>query len=219
MKADGYRFSRRTPIQSQKQVPDAKSLLEQLSLTPVPIAHVHAQELMPISALVDRLPEAVALVHEDLSLRFGRRIDPTKGRDGMAAEQLLRVAILKQQTGLSYERLAFALADSSTYRSFCREKINQMVVRQARDLGVEKGTKVRTDCLVVDSNIHHPTDSSLLWDCVRVLVRIMKRAQAAFGFEFVSQRAVATGDRELTAEAPNALDELGAKTRPTNATR
>ncbi len=190
-----------------------KSLLEQLSLTPVPIAHVHAQELVAISALLDRLPEAVALVHEDLSLRLGRRVDPTKGRDGMAAEQLLRVAILKQQTGLSYERLAFALADSSTYRSFCRlgyeqkpstksalqknvkrvsvatwEKINQMVVRQARDFGVEKGTKVRTDCLVVESNIHHPTDSSLLWDCVRVLARIMKRAQAAFGFEFVSHR-------------------------------
>lgn len=190
-----------------------KSLLEQLSLTPVPIAHVHAQELVAVSALLDRLPEAVALVHEDLSLRFGRRVDPTKGRDGMAAEQLLRVAILKQQTGLSYERLAFALADSSTYRSFCRlgyeqkpptksalqknvkrvsvatwEEINQMVVRQARDLGVEKGTKVRTDCLVVESNIHHPTDSSLLWDCVRVLARIMKRAQETFGFEFVSHR-------------------------------
>jgi IS5 family transposase len=190
-----------------------KSLLEQLSLTPVPIAHVHAAELAAVGLLLDRLPEAVALVHEDLSVRHGRRVDPTKGRDGMAAEQLLRIAVLKQHTGLSYERLAFALADSSTYRSFCRlgyeqkpptksalqknvkrvtvatwERINQMVVRQARDLGVEKGAKVRTDCLVVESNIHHPTDSSLLWDCVRVLTRIMKRARKAFGFDFVSHR-------------------------------
>lgn len=190
-----------------------KSLLEQLSLTPVPIAHVHAAELAAVGLLLDRLPEAVALVHEDLSVRHGRRVDPTKGRDGMAAEQLLRVAVLKQHTGLSYERLAFALADSSTYRSFCRlgyeqkpptksalqknvkrvtvatwEKINQMVVRQARDLGVEKGAKVRTDCLVVESNIHHPTDSSLLWDCVRVLTRTMKRARKVFGFDFVSHR-------------------------------
>jgi len=166
-----------------------------------------------MAALLDRLPEAVALVHEDLSVRGGRRVDPTKGRDGMAAEQLLRVAILKQHIGLSYERLAFALADSSTYRSFCRlgyeqkpptrsalqknikrvsastwERINQMVVRQAQALGVEKGTKVRTDCLVVESNIHHPTDSSLLWDCVRVLARIMKRAQRAFGVTFVNHR-------------------------------
>jgi IS5 family transposase len=190
-----------------------KSLLDQLSLTPVPIAHTHAQEVVAIGALLDQLPEAVALVHEDLSVRGGRRVDPTKGRDGMAAEQVLRVAILKQQTGLSYERLAFALADSSTYRGFCRvgyeqkpptksalqknikrvsvatwEKINQMVVRQAQALGVEKGTKVRTDCLVVESNIHHPTDSSLLWDCSRVLVRIMKRAQEAFGLTFVNHR-------------------------------
>jgi len=190
-----------------------KSLLEQLSLTPVPIVHVHAQELVAMAALLERLPEAVALVHEDLSFRGGRRVDPSKGRDGMAAEQVLRVAVLKQHTGLSYERLAFALADSSTYRGFCRlgyeqkpptrsalqknikrisattwEKINQMVVRQAQALGVEKGTKVRTDCLVVESNIHHPTDSSLLWDCVRVLARVMKRAQEAFGLTFVNHR-------------------------------
>jgi transposase, IS5 family len=190
-----------------------KSLLDQLSLTPVPIAHAHAQELVAVGVLLDQLPEAVALVHEDLSFRRGRRVDPTKGRDGMAAEQVLRVAILKQRTGLSYERLAFALADSNTYRSFSRlgyeqkpptksalqknvkrvsvatwEKINQMVVHQARDLGVEKGAKVRTDCLVVESNIHPPTDSSLLWDCVRVLYRLMKRAKRAFGHDFVSHR-------------------------------
>jgi transposase, IS5 family len=190
-----------------------KSLLEQLSLTPVPIAHVHAQELAAMAALLERLPEAVALVHEDLSFRGGRRIDPSRGRDGIAAEQVLRVAVLKQHTGMSYERLAFALADSSTYRGFCRlgyeqkpptrsalqknikrvsattwEKINQMVVRQAQALGVERGTKVRTDCLVVESNIHHPTDSSLLWDCVRVLARVMKRAQEAFGLTFVNHR-------------------------------
>jgi IS5 family transposase len=190
-----------------------KSLLDQLSLTPVPIAHVYARELVAIAALLDQLPEAVALVHEDLSVRSGRRVDPTRGRDGMAAEQVLRVAILKQYTGLSYERLAFALADSSTYRTFCRlgyeqkpptrsalqknikrvsattwEEINQMVVRQAQALGVEKGTKVRTDSLVVKSNIHHPTDSSLLWDCVRVLTRVMKRAQEALGLSFVNRR-------------------------------
>lgn len=190
-----------------------KSLLDQLSLMPAPIAHVHAAELAAIGLLLDQLPEAVALVHEDLSVRHGRRVDPTKGRDGLAAEQVLRVAILKQHTGLSYERLAFALADSSTYRSFCRlgyeqkpptksalqknvkrvsvatwEKINEMVVRQARDLGVEKGARVRTDCLVVESNIHHPTDSSLLWDCVRVLARLMKRAKKAFGLDFVNHR-------------------------------
>jgi IS5 family transposase len=41
---------------------------------------------------------------------------------------------------------------------------------------VEKGRKVRIDCTCVESNIHHPTDSTLLWDAVRVLTRLMQRA-------------------------------------------
>lgn len=97
-----------------------KNLLEQLPLTPATIDHVHAKELAAMSDLLDQLPEAVALVHADLSWRGKRRVDPAKGRDGMAAEQVLRAGVLKQHTGSSYERLAFGLADSSTYRSFCR---------------------------------------------------------------------------------------------------
>jgi transposase, IS5 family len=190
-----------------------KNLLDQLPLTPAAIDHVHAKELAVMSDLLDRMPEAVALVHEDLSWRGRRRVDPAKGRDGMAAEQVLRIGVLKQHTGASYERLAFGLADSSTYRAFCRigfnqkprtksalqknvkrvkpetwEAIQRMTVRQARDLGIEKGNKVRTDCLVVESNIHHPNDSSLLGDCVRVLTRLMKRAKETFGLSFQSHK-------------------------------
>lgn len=186
-----------------------KKLLDQLGLTPAPIDHPHAAELATMSRLLDQLPEAVAKVHEDLSWRGNKRVDPTKGRDGLAAEQVLRVGILKQHTGVSYEALAFGLADSMTYRSFCRlglndkppkkstlqknvkrvkpetwEAITQMVVVLAAMLGVEKGKKTRTDCTVVESNIHHPTDSSLLGDCVRVLTRLMKNAKQAFGLRF-----------------------------------
>jgi len=190
-----------------------KNLLDQLSLTPVSIDHVHASELATMGALLDLLPEGVALVHEDLCWRGKRRIDPRKGRHGMAAEQVLRAGVLKQHTGLSYEALAFALADSNTYRSFCRIGFDQapltkstlqknikrvkpetwlavhrMVVRQAKELGLEKGEKVRTDCMVVESNIHHPNDSSLLGDCVRVLTRLMKKAKKRFGLQFENHR-------------------------------
>jgi IS5 family transposase len=131
----------------------------------------------------------------------------------MAAEQVLRAGVLRQITGFSYEQLAFALTDSSTYRRFCRigyeqdapkkstlqknikrvrhatwERINQMVVRIADEAGIEKGTKVRTDCMVVESNIHHPTDSSLLWDCVRVFGRLMKKAKRKFCLPFQNHR-------------------------------
>jgi IS5 family transposase len=46
---------------------------------------------------------------------------------------------------------------------------------------VETGRRVRTDCTVVESNIHEPRDSELLWDCVRVLTRLLGRARKLLG--------------------------------------
>lgn len=190
-----------------------ENLLDQLPLTPATIDHVRATELAVMGSVLDSLPQAVALVHGDLCWRGSRRVDPAKGREGMAAEQVLRVGVLKQHTGLSYDALAFALADSNTYRAFCRlgfgrkpptrsalqknvkrvkpetwEAVDRMVVRAAHGLGIENGKRIRTDCTVVESNIHHPTDSSLLGDCVRVLTRLMKRAQKMFGIRFSNHR-------------------------------
>jgi len=69
-----------------------KNLLDQLPLTPAAIDHARAAELATMSDLLDVLPQAVALVHEDLCCRGIRRVDPAKGRNGMASEQVLRVA-------------------------------------------------------------------------------------------------------------------------------
>jgi IS5 family transposase len=175
------------------------------------ITHVHAQELIQMSAVLDQLPEAVELVHADLVRRGGKQVDPNRGRDGMTAEQVLRALVVKQMNSFSYEELAFHLADSNSYRSFCRfgidenpptrstlqkniksvkaetwGTINRQIILYAAANGVETGKKVRTDCTVVESNIHHPTDSSLLWDCVRVLVRLMSEAKEDFGLNFTN---------------------------------
>jgi len=169
-----------------------KSLLDQLPLVPATIDHDHARELDAVSVLLDQLPEATKLVCEDLAWRGKKRVDPTKGRHGMAAEQVLRAGILKQVENCSYEMLAFHLADAATCRTFCRiglsrrppkkatlqknvkrvksktwKTINDMLALKAKELGIDNGEKIRTDCTVVESNIHHPTDSSLLWDSVR----------------------------------------------------
>ena len=68
----------------------------------------------------------------------------------------------------------------------------ELVGEEARHLSqvlrVETGQTVRADCTVVESNIHHPTDSSLLWDCVRVLVRWQARAQEMFGVNFTNHK-------------------------------
>jgi len=61
-----------------------------------------------------------------------------------------------------------------------REGINRCVVQYAKDKGIEKGRQVRVDCTVVESNIHTPCDSTLLWDSVRVLTRIVTTAKKHF---------------------------------------
>lgn len=184
-------------------------LHDQLHLVPTMIDHVHARELNQMSAVLDVLPEVVAWVHADLLRRAGPRVDETKGRDGMTAEQVLRALVVKQMNGFSYEELSFHLADSNTYRAFCRlgidqkppkkstlqkhikcvraetwEAINRKLISYAAAKKIETGEKARTDCTVVESNIHEPTDSSLLRDCVRVLTRQMSKAEEDFGLRF-----------------------------------
>lgn len=184
-------------------------LARQLPLVQVPIDHPQARELAKMSEILDQMPEAAALVHADLLGRATKRLDPTKGRDGMSGEQVLRAFLIKQMNNYSYDDLAFHLADSATYRAFCRigvgtnapsisrlkkniklvkaetwEAINRKLVLHAATKGVESGEKVRTDCTVVESNIHSPTDSSLLNDCVRVLARLMGQAAEDFGLSF-----------------------------------
>ncbi len=158
----------------------------------------HAKELKALSALLDRHPRLLELVLQDLS---GDGQKPV-GAEGMSAEQVFRALLLKQMKGYSYRELHFHLADSQTYRTFCRlgfaqrvpsksalcsnikrlraetlEQINRQLVRIARDLGIESGSKVRVDCTVTETNIHEPADSQQLWDCIRVLTRLMGRAQ------------------------------------------
>jgi IS5 family transposase len=160
-----------------------------------------------MSRILDANPQAAELVLTDL---LAGGIDPAKGREGLSGDQVLRIGIIKQTNHFSYEELAFHLADSMSYQAFCRigigaevptastlqnnvkkvraetmEAINRMLVGYAKDKGVEDGHKVRTDCTVMRANIHEPTDSSLLWDCVRVLVRYVERAQVCVDVPFV----------------------------------
>jgi IS5 family transposase len=53
------------------------------------------------------------------------------------------------------------------------EVINELVVKSAVALGLENGKKLRVDTTVVETDIHHPTDSTLLWDTVRVVTRLV----------------------------------------------
>lgn len=187
-----------------------RKLAEQLGLVTVTTDHVRARELVVMGRVLDELPRGVDLVYRDLLRASGK---PDTGRDGMTAEQVLRAMVIKKRFGCSYDALAFQLADSNSLRAFCRiplsvspptkstlqrnikrvkattwEKINRLVVGYAQEKKIETGRKTRSDCTVVETNIHEPSDSSLLWDCVRVLVRLMTRAKKTFGTSFNSRR-------------------------------
>lgn len=181
---------------------------DQLAIVYPFVAHEHARELRRISDLLDEIPMAAALVYDDL---VAHEPAVSTGRPGLSGDEVLRLLILKQMNGFSYEELAFHLADSRCYRAFCGfgidekspgksslqdnikriepetlELINRLVLASAADLKVEKGRVVRVDCTVVESNIHHPTDSSLLYDGVRVLVRLLKRGRKQTGMKFTN---------------------------------
>jgi IS5 family transposase len=176
-----------------------KSIAPQLSLVPQIVNHPHARELARMSEILDKLPEAAELIAKDLA----KGTKATKaGRAGMSGEQVLRAAILKQMHGWSYADLTFALADSPTFRTFCRigmveaapkkatladnikrvkpetmEAVNKLVIGRSKKERVEDGKKVRIDSTVIDANIHHPLDSTLLFDVVRVLTRILGQSE------------------------------------------
>lgn len=175
--------------------------------------HVQSRELAAISGLLDSEPEVVRLVHKAL-IAAGAK--PGTGRDAPSAEQVLRCLVIKVTYGFSYRDLEFHVADSVSFRAFCRfgladacpsksalqrnikclpasclEAINQLLVKRALAQGVERGSKARVDCTVTETNIHEPSDSMLLWDCVRVLSRLANRAGEIFGTAFEDHTRIA----------------------------
>ena len=112
----------------------------------------------------------------------------------------MRCGLLKQHRQLSYEELAFHLEDSASFRAFARlplswtpkksvlhktisairaetwEAINRTLLASARQEKVETGKVVRLDSTVTAALMHEPSDSSLLWDAVRVMARLLKEA-------------------------------------------
>jgi IS5 family transposase len=181
---------------------DARKIF-QPSLWQPRVDTTHSRELGAISDLLDENPQICQWVWEDLT-----RGTSSRGAKGLTAEQVLRALILKQMHRFSYEELTFYIADSVSFRYFCHvgldselpsrsalaaaikalrpetlERINQALLEKALECGLEDGQKVRVDCTAVETNIHHPTDSELLWDSVRVLGRELSKARKILGEE------------------------------------
>ena len=156
--------------------------------------------------LVDGLLEDEQLL-ETIYEAQGERYPQSRrrGREQTPAEVVLRLLLLKHIRNWSYDVLERAVRANLVYRAFTRvgdgkvpdaktmarlgqligpeviEELHQRIVQLAQEHGVTRGRKLRVDTTVVETNIHYPTDSSLLDDGNRVLTRLMKKVRTLAG--------------------------------------
>src|ERR1700730_10039396 len=128
-----------------------------------------------------------------------------RGRLGTPAEVVIRMLMLKHLFDWSYDDLEHEVRANLVYRMFTRidagevpdaktilkiaralgpeviEQLHRQVIEVAKRAGVTHGRRFRVDTTVVETNVHYPTDSTLLQDGVRVLTRAMQRASTALG--------------------------------------
>jgi IS5 family transposase len=141
-------------------------------------------------------PALVAICSRALAARRHRSMD--FGRSTIAPDRLLRCVVLKHLKGWSFRGLEEELRANLLYRRFTRfyedpipdhtvfsrlfalfgtegpQALHAQVIARARALSLAKGHRLRTDTTAVETNIHHPSDSSLLADSLRVLTRSLK---------------------------------------------
>ena len=156
--------------------------------------------LQAIGDFLDQQPALVERVRRDLVRGLKH---PDHGRRGLTAPRTLRALVLMRVKNWDYRELRERIADGMTLRAFtgfyCEEvpkhdafnrsfnrltpatlkTVNDIIVEAAVKFGLEDGSKLRVDTTVVETDIHHPTDNTLLWDVVRVLTRLVGRLAKA----------------------------------------
>ena len=159
-------------------------------------------EMSPELAAIDRVlddDELFCLIRNDLVRRYPQTA--RSGRNSTPVEVILRMLAVRHLYNWSYQQTEYHVADSLALRQFCRvylhaapdhstlckwaqliqpetlQAFNARLMDMAVADKLTRGRKLRTDGMVVATNIHHPTDSSLLADSVRVLGRTLSRAR------------------------------------------
>lgn len=157
-------------------------------------------EIERMSEVLDCLPDIDEIYTRAVRDLAGGR-DSTTGQRGLAGEQVLRAAMIRDKFGFGYRELALFINQALVMRDFVRLEPTDSVSKSAlqRDIRaiseetwkmlqasqkqfaqakeIEDGETVRSDTTATATNIHYPTDSSLMCDSIRVLTRIMTQAQ------------------------------------------
>lgn len=182
---------------SPVNVADMRSVNHQISFADLEFSNqgvVLDPVLAEIANFIDENEALVEAVRRDLDRGLKK---PTTGRRGLTPRQVLGSMILMRVKDWDYRELRERIADGYTLRiftdfytspvpkhdafnrSFNRltaatvQAVNAAVIQAAVDAELEDGGKLRADTTVVETNIHWPTDGTLLWDTVRVLTRLV----------------------------------------------
>ena len=156
-------------------------------------------ELGLVDKILEKNPYLLAIAAPDI--RAGNK-DSNYGRgDTPSVEQIVRAAILKEIKGYDYRELELAQSDSRICEHFMKveparpysfqvlqkyiSKISEGTLTKllvemnkiAIAEGIEDLEKFREDSTVVETNIHYPTNNSLVWDCIKESHRLLSHLQ------------------------------------------
>jgi IS5 family transposase len=159
-------------------------------------------ELALIDTILNEKPSLYKIVAPDImelnkNSKEGRQDSPT-------VEQVVRAAIYKELKNLDYRELEYAQEDSRICGAFIKlegrspfsfevfhkymskirgESLRALMVEinriMMREEGIEDGKSLRTDSTVVETDIHYPTNNSLIWDCIKTSHRLLKKLEEA----------------------------------------
>jgi transposase, IS5 family len=185
---------------------------------------IHLEPLLQaISNFLDDQHIMIERVRRDLVRGLKK---PGSGRGGLTPQQILRSLVLMRVKNWDYRELRERIADGLMLRQFADfycgpvpkhdafqrgftrltaetlRAVNDLVVRAAVGLGLEDGTKLRVDTTVVETDIHHPTDNTLLWDVVRLVTRWVGRLAKALECRRIK------GFRDRTRSARRRMQEI-----------
>jgi len=168
------------------------------------IVREHRAKYKEISRILERNPEILDLVHDDLKQLSQGRQGGQNGRNGdFTSETILRALVVHAIGGDSLRETVIRIAESDFLQDFLRtrkkavmdysfldkcfkviraetwKRINEVLVQRAVANEAVNPSTIRTDTTVVETNIHWPTDASLLWDTYRVAARLMRDGRDA----------------------------------------
>jgi IS5 family transposase len=156
-----------------------------------------------ISRILDENPKIIDLVHREI----GGALTKVTGRDERGrpfkytTDTVIRILVCQAAEGLSLRNVVIRIDDSHYLRRFIRidsrsmmdfttldklknqistttwKKVNLELAKHAVREGLIAGASLRIDTTAVETNIHWPTDASLLWDVYRVLARLIEQAR------------------------------------------